>query len=855
MGHDIAKRAPFGALLRQYRLAAALSQEALAERAALSARGISNLERGLRLRPHLTTVALLADVLALSPGDRAAFVAAARDAPPSIIPEATTEPPHAEASASSEEGSASAAFPALPAAPTDLVGRATELAAARDLLWPGKTRLLTLTGPGGVGKTHLALALAAESRAHYADGVVFVALAPVRDPALVASLVARALGVQESDERPVADLVAARLRERRLLLVLDNFEHVAAAASLVADLLAVCPTLAVLVTSRATVRVRGEHELPVPPLALPEGDVAPDALAEYAAVDLLVRRARTVRPDFALTVENAPAVAAICRRLDGLPLALELAAAHLKLFSPWALLARLDRRLPLLAGGALDLPERQRTMRATIAWSHDLLHTGERALFRRLAIFAGGATLDAIERVCQPEGEGRTPEGNGLTGDLLGWLESLLDKSLLWRAESPEGEPRVGMLETVREYGLERLVAAGEDTWTRRRHAAYYLTLAEEAEPELVGADQAVWLARLDGEHDNLRAALQWAVSSREGDVALGLAGALWRFWSAHNYVSEGRRWLHKALEQGAAASRARRAKALNAAGALALVQSDLAAARVFFAQSVALERARGDTWSIARALTNLGQTLISQGLSAEAYACVEESLTLFRALDDSRGVAHCLDILRMLASLDGDYARACAYGEDVLALHRSLGDTTSVAIASSNVGHMFWCAGDNERALVLLEESLAMCTAMDNRWAIASTLVNLGDVLRRLGEGGPARSSYARALVIFREVDHPHGIATALIGLAAVAVEEGDAGCGERAARLHGAAEALGMTPEQRLMPAEQDDIARTETGARARAGDAAYSAARAAGVAMPLDQAIAYALDNVSSTANEMS
>ncbi len=433
MGHDIVKRSPFSALLRQYRLAAALSQEALAERAALSTRGISNLERGLRRRPHLTTVALLADALALSPGDRAAFVAAARDAPPSITPEAITEPPHAEASASSEEGGASAASPALPAAPPDLVGRATELAAARDLLWQGKTRLLTLTGPGGVGKTHLALALAlaAESRAHYADGVVFVALAPVRDPVLVASLVARALGVQESDERPVADLVAARLRERRLLLVLDNFEHVAAAAPLVAALLAACPSLAVLVTSRAAVRVRGERELPVPPLALPAAPspgstgtpVSPESLWEYAATDLFVRRARVVRPLFAPTVADAPAIAAICRRLDGLPLAIELAAARIKLLSPLALLDRLDKRLPLLVGGARDLPERQQTMRAAIAWSYDLLHPCEQALFRRLAVFVGGTRPEAAEVVCGSEGEGAV-----LTSDVLLWLESLLDK-------------------------------------------------------------------------------------------------------------------------------------------------------------------------------------------------------------------------------------------------------------------------------------------------------------------------------------------------------------------------------------------------------------------------------------------
>jgi len=851
MGHDIVKRSPFSALLRQYRLAAALSQEALAERAALSTRGISNLERGLRRRPHLTTVALLADALALSPGDRAAFVAAARDAPPSITPEAITEPPHAEASASSEEGGASAASPALPAAPPDLVGRATELAAARDLLWQGKTRLLTLTGPGGVGKTHLALALAAESRAHYADGVVFVALAPVRDPVLVASLVARALGVQESDERPVADLVAARLRERRLLLVLDNFEHVAAAAPLVAALLAACPSLAVLVTSRAAVRVRGERELPVPPLALPAAPspgstgtpVSPESLWEYAATDLFVRRARVVRPLFAPTVADAPAIAAICRRLDGLPLAIELAAARIKLLSPLALLDRLDKRLPLLVGGARDLPERQQTMRAAIAWSYDLLHPGEQALFRRLAVFQGGAALDAVENVCGPAGDESDGEegGNDLAGDMLLWLESLVDQSLLQREESPDGEPRVTMLETIREYAAERLVSAGEEPRLRARHAAHYLALAEEAEPRLIGADQADWLGRLDEEHDNLRAALRWARETGAVETGLRLAAALWRFWSAHNYLSEGRRWLRQALEQGGTAPQALHAKALNAAGALALVQGDFSAAQRLFEQNLAIERERGDRRSIARALANLGHTLSSQGLLTQARSCVEESLALFQILEDERGIANCLETLRLIASLEGEYSQACTYGMEVLNLHRAHGDTQSIAIASASLGRMLWCAGNNGRARALIEDSLVLLTALDNTWAVASTLVNLGDVLRRLGEVEQAWDAYARALAMFRETEHSYGIAATLIGLAAVAATQGR---GERSARLRGAAEALGTAPEQSLNPAERDDIAHAEAYARAKTGDAAYDAARAVGAALPLDHAIAYAL-----------
>jgi len=784
----------FGGLLRRHRLAAALSQEALAERAGLSDRGISNLERGLRRRPHLTTVALLADALALSPRDRAAFVAAARDAPLSIILGATTGSPHTETSASSEEGGAPAASQTLPAAPTDLVGRAAELTAARDLLWHGRTRLLTLTGPGGVGKTHLALALAAESRAHYADGVVFVALAPVRDPALVASMVARALGVQESDERPVADLVAARLRERRLLLVLDNFEHVTAAAPLVSALLAACPSLAVLVTSRAAVRVRGEHELPVPPLALPAAPlpgstgtpVSPASLWEYAATDLFVRRARVARPLFTPTVADASAIAAICRRLDGLPLAIELAAARIKLLSPLALLDRLAKRLPLLVGGALDLPERQQTMRAAIAWSYDLLHPGEQALFRRLAVFQGGAALDAVEDVCRPAGDESDGEGreNEITGDILLWLESLVDQSLLQREESPDGEPRVTMLETIREYAAERLVSAGEEPRLRARHAAYYAALAERAELGLTGPDQAHWLARLDREHDNLRATLAWAAggdpdtAARRVALGLRLAGVLTRFWGTRGYLAEGRAWLERVLARDAEApdpDPAPRAAALFGVGALAIYQGRYREAVAPLEESLALRRSLGDDGGVAAALHLLGNALLEQGEHGRAAALYAESLALRRRRGETWAASAVLNSMALGKVYAGNAAGSLPLFEESLALKQAAGDVRGRAVALANMGHALVLLGLVDRAAETLAESLALAREVGDGRTEAEARVYLGDRAWWLGHDEEAAEHYDAAHALYTEAGDVSGRADTLARLGATACARGD--------------------------------------------------------------------------------
>jgi predicted ATPase len=421
--------------------------------------------------------------------------------------------------------------------PTPLIGRETEITAIKQLLRQEEVRMLTLTGIGGTGKTSLALQVASDLIAEFADGVWLVSLASINDSGLVASAIAQTLGLKESADLPLIDSLKEYLRAKRILLLLDNFEQIVAAGPLIAELLSACPRLKTLVTSRATLRLRWEHEFPVPPLATPDLDqTAPEMLIQSPAVDLFIQRARAVRPGFALTPENARAVAEICARLDGLPLAIELAAARIKALTPQAIRQRLDRRLQLLTGGARDLPARQQTIRNMITWSYDLLEESEKILFRRLAVFVGGCTLEAAEDVCNRRGESDL--------DVLDNIASLLDKSLLRQKEQSDSEMRYTMLETIKEYGLEQLESSGEAETVRRHHAEFFLKLAEEAEPELTGANQQSWLDRLELEHDNLRAVLRQMAKNGDAKTGIVLAGTLWRFWLMRSHLSEGREWL-----------------------------------------------------------------------------------------------------------------------------------------------------------------------------------------------------------------------------------------------------------------------------------------------------------------------
>src|SRR5215217_6957374 len=540
----------FGGLLRRYRVAAGLTQEALAERAGVSTRGVSDLERGAHGLPRKDTLQLLLDALDLSPTDRATLVAAAR------------RPVAARARRESGDRP-----PGLPVPLTPLVGRDKAISAVAAILAEPTIRLLTLTGPGGTGKTRLALAVAERVAPMFPDGVVFVPLAPLGDPALVASAIAEGLGVRERPEQTVRDALTAHLAGKRLLLVLDNVEHLLPAAPLVADLLGACPALRVLTTSRAPLRLSGEHLYPVSPLEVPDADhlSSLEELGQTPAVRLFVDRVRAVKPDFALSEANAHPVVEIVRRLDGLPLALELVAARVQVLSPIALAARLDRSLPLLTGGAHDLPDRQRTLRHAMAWSYDLLQPNQQTLFRRLGVFTRGCTLEAAEMVADLDEPFDVLEGIG----------ALLDASLL-QSEEPDAETRFRMLETVREFGLERLEASDEATTTRDRHARYFLDLAERTNAVIVKTPTPALLDVIEREHDNLRAALTWSRDTGNHDTFLRLAGALAMFWYYRGYLGEGQRWLSQALETPPIdASPQPRAWALTMSGMLANVAGE----------------------------------------------------------------------------------------------------------------------------------------------------------------------------------------------------------------------------------------------------------------------------------------
>jgi predicted ATPase/class 3 adenylate cyclase len=724
----------------------------------------------------------------------------------------------------------------LPIQPTPLLGREREVAEIADLLRREDVRLLTLTGTGGTGKTRLALQSAAELIDEFEDGVFFVALAPVSDPELVASTLSGALSVSESAGRALKEDLRDYLSDKELLLVLDNFEQVVDAAPLVGELISGCPGLEVLVTSRVSLRIYGEHEYAVRPLELPDPSHLPpiETLRQYEAIRLFTERAHAANTQFSLTKENAPAVAEICARLDGLPLAIELAAARIKLLSPQAIGSRLGNPLKFLTGGARDLPERQRTLRGAIAWSHALLDEGEQALFARLSVFSGGCALEAVETVCDAEGD--------LLVDIFEGLSSLVDKSMLRQEERTEGEPRFVMLETIREYARERLDVSGEAEEIGRMHAEYFLALAEQGESKLREPEEAAWLERLDVEHDNMRAALSWTLESEETELGLRLAGTLWRFWWMRGHYGEGRRWLEEALAKDGRASAAR-AKALEAVGWLADDQGDIDRAVAAAEEGLRISaRAKIQCRLTASFLRMLGSAAYVRGDHDEAARLYEESLTLSREARDDRSVALSLLQLGNVSGDRGDHEEANEFYKEGLALSRELDDKALLASALISVGAEYLLQGDYEQGATLNEEAAGLYRERGNRGGLQYALDNLGWAALMRGDQQQAELLHRESLALSRQLGDKLVAAEALEGLACSASARGEA---ERVARLFGAAEALREAVGYRQEPREHALREPYLVAARSRLSEARWHAAWAEGRRLGFEEAIAYALE----------
>ena len=727
----------------------------------------------------------------------------------------------------------------LPVQLTSLIGREQQVAAACALLSRPEVRLLTLLGPGGVGKTRLGVQIATELVDAFVDGICFVPLAPISGPDLVVPSIARTFGLGETGDRSLLELLKAYLREQQLLLLLDNFEQVVAAAPVVTDLLVTCPDLKVLVTSRTSLRVRGEREFPVPPLALPDPKHLPaiEDLSQYSSVALFVERALALKPDFQLTTANAHAIAEICARLDGLPLAIELAATRVKLLPPQALLARLGSRLQVLTEGARDVPERQQTLRNAIKWSYDLLSTNEQRLFRRLSVFVGGCTLAAVEEVCEALDDVET--------NVLEGVASLIDKNLLQQVEDVNGEPRLVMLETIREYGLECLAAseeAGEAEATRLAHANYYLQLAEETEQKLRSAQQAIWLERLEREHDNLRTALRWLVEREEVEMALRLGGAMCQFWAMRGHLSEGRQTLEGILSGSnlETVSLQARGKALNGAGVMAYTQGDYGQAKVLCQESLELFRKLGNRRGIASSINGLAFVAMVAGDYAAASAMFEESLVLFRELGDKWNLADTLYFSALAASFridQTDTAAARSKVEESLAISRELGDQRGLAYSLNLLGFVSLLQGEGSAAFPLIEESLAIHKALGNRQGIAYTSLNFGWFSLSQGDYVAARARYEKSLAVMIELDDRWFIAACLEGLAMTAAQtstEESLASALWAARLWGTAEAL---REAISAPLRSFERAINEWGiakVRSQLGEEAFATAWAEGRTM---------------------
>jgi len=724
----------------------------------------------------------------------------------------------------------------LPLQRTAFLGREHETAGLRQLLSRVDVQLVTLTGPGGIGKTRLALQVAGEIADQFPGGVCFVPLSAISEGGLIASTIAQAVGVREtgnkSPQQSLIEYVGGL--SQPMLLLLDNFEHLVSAAPLVAQLLTTGPKLKVVVTSQAPLHVYGEHEFPVPPLALPDPSSIPplEVVSRLPAIALFVARAKAVKHDFALTKENVPAVAAICARLDGLPLAIELAAARIKLLSPSAMLARLEGRLNLLTGGARDLPSRQQTLRGTVDWSYGLLNAAEQTLFRRLSIFAGGCTLEAVEAVCDTKGD--------LGLDVLDGMASMVDKSLAQQVEQADTETRFRMLSTLREYALERLAESDDESATRRAHAAYYLVLAEEGAEDIAARPE--WLDRFEVEHDNFRVALDYLIKTGDADWGLRLGTALFRFWETREHLTEGRDAIDRVLAlEGTAARPKLRARLLFAGAVLAGEQGDYGSAQQMFENSLETCLELNDKRGVAVALNALAVIARDRGDIAAAALLFERCVAIWKDLGDPADFARALSNLASVRKLQGEYERASSLYNECLTIFRQVGDVAGAAWTLNYQGDVAREKADFVAARSFCEQSLSEFRRLRDSWGIASTLSDLASLSCDQGNKSEARSLYGESIKVFQELGHKRGIARALECLAVSAAAQSNA---ELSLHLAGAAAALRQRLGAPLTPAGQPRLEKALEFARRTLGNAAGTAWME-GWAMPIEQSVHEALN----------
>jgi predicted ATPase/DNA-binding XRE family transcriptional regulator len=744
----LTRKASFGQWLKQRRKALSLTQEDLARRIGCAAVTLRKIEADER-RPSEQIAELLAQQLSIPADELKIFIRFAR----------------AETAGVPVFGKISFHSPTnLPPQPTLLIGRDADVAAIYKRLLLPESRLLTLLGPPGIGKTRLAQQAAAEVLDAFAHGVFFVALAPISDASLVVTTIANTLGIPNAGPQTPQERLKLFLRDKQMLLVLDNFEQILSAAPQIGELLAACPLLKILVTSRAPLRIRPERQFPVPPLDLPDLDPLPDVenLAQYSAVTLFLERAQAVKPDFALVQDNAPTVAAICSRLDGLPLAIELISARVKLLPPTALLERLSGRLMLQSDGLRDIEPRHRTLNNAIDWSYQLLSVDEQVLFRRIGVFEGGWTLDAAEAVCV----------HNLSLHVIDGLASLLDKSLIKQEAMSDGSPRFMMLETIREYALGQLANRGELETLQQLHARYFMTMVDTLNSP-TGEPVGQWLEHFELELANLRVALNWSQAVGASEVELRMALGLFHFWRMRGHMEEGSTWLQHGLAlYHSEIDQELRAKALNALGLLFLFQGDLKAAQAHFEESLTLFRILGDTSLLADILNDYGMVLGMRGNTELAISVLEESLALWRQVGDTSGIAQTLFFRGNLAYLLRDNKLAGALWEESLAAKRAFGDTWMIANLLPNLAMVALDQGDHRKAEAYLTESLTILREMGERWQIVHTLevcaclaaqgtqANLLRSARIFGATEKLRETLAAPMMLFQRDFNERGIA-----------------------------------------------------------------------------------------------